>query len=102
MTTSGSMERGLVAEVAGLAGHGLRDGMTASRALGYAQALDQLDGRLTEQQARAATVTATRRFVRRQRAWFRRDPRISWLPRDGGELERALVVVRLSHGGAVR
>ena len=81
-------ERGLVAEVAGL--DGLRAGVTASRALGYAQALGQLAGELTETQAKAATVVATRRFVRRQRAWFRRDPRVHWLDRDGSELDQAL------------
>jgi tRNA dimethylallyltransferase len=73
-------EQGLVDEVAGL--DGLREGVTASKALGYAQALAQLDGALTEQQAKEQTVVATRRFVKRQRAWFRRDPRIHWL--DGG------------------
>ncbi len=70
-------EQGLLAEVAGL--DGLREGVTASRALGYAQALRQLDGELTEAEAKAQTVTATRRFVRRQRSWFRRDPRVHWL-----------------------
>ncbi|MFG1604237.1 tRNA (adenosine(37)-N6)-dimethylallyltransferase MiaA [Actinoplanes sp. NPDC049265] len=68
---------GLVGEVAGL--HGLRDGLTASRALGYQQALAQIDGVYTEAEAREATKRATRRFVRRQRKWFRRDPRIHWL-----------------------
>lgn len=86
-------EDGLLAEVAALAERGLRDGVTASRALGYAQALAQLDGRLAEAQAREATVTATRRFVRRQRAWFRRDPRVHWLPRDGREVDRALATL---------
>ncbi len=70
---------GLVEEVAELAGRGLREGRTASRALGYQQALAELDGLLTPAEARAATTTATRRFVRRQRSWFRRDPRIHWL-----------------------
>jgi tRNA dimethylallyltransferase len=69
--------QGLVDEVAGL--EGLREGVTASRALGYAQALGQLDGVLDEATAKEQTVTATRRFVRRQRAWFRRDPRVTWL-----------------------
>ena len=68
---------GLVDEVRGL--DGLREGRTASRALGYQQALAQLDGELTEEQAVEETVRATRRFVRRQRSWFRRDPRITWL-----------------------
>ncbi|MEU4421365.1 tRNA (adenosine(37)-N6)-dimethylallyltransferase MiaA [Actinoplanes sp. NPDC024001] len=68
---------GLIEEVRGL--HGIRDGRTASRALGYQQALAQIDGLLTEEQAREDTVRGTRRFVRRQRSWFRRDPSITWL-----------------------
>jgi tRNA dimethylallyltransferase len=84
---------GLVEEVAGL--DGLREGVTASRALGYAQALAQLDGTLTSEQARAATVTATNRFVKRQRAWFRRDPRIHWLEPDGDLLAQALTHTNL-------
>jgi tRNA dimethylallyltransferase len=76
---------GLVDEVRGLEQLGLRDGVTASRALGYAQVLAMLDGASHEAQAIETTKTATRRFVRRQRAWFRRDPRISWLD-PGGDL----------------
>jgi tRNA dimethylallyltransferase len=70
---------GLVAEVRALADRGLRDGPTASRALGYQQVLASLDGRYDEATARAETVRATRRFVRRQRSWFRRDPRVEWV-----------------------
>ncbi|TAL20828.1 MAG: tRNA (adenosine(37)-N6)-dimethylallyltransferase MiaA, partial [Frankiales bacterium] len=72
-------EQGLVDEVRRLEGDGLRDGVTASRALGYAQVLGLLDGRWDEAAARELTVVATRRFARRQRAWFRRDPRVTWL-----------------------
>jgi tRNA dimethylallyltransferase len=72
-------EQGLVDEVRRLEGEGLRDGVTASRALGYAQVLGVLDGRWDETHARELTVVATRRFARRQRAWFRRDPRVHWL-----------------------
>ncbi|WP_239169694.1 tRNA (adenosine(37)-N6)-dimethylallyltransferase MiaA [Actinoplanes xinjiangensis] len=68
---------GLIDEVRGL--DGIRDGRTASRALGYQQALAQIDGVLSEEQAKADTVQGTRRFVRRQRSWFRRDPSVSWL-----------------------
>jgi tRNA dimethylallyltransferase len=68
---------GLVDEVRGLAG--IREGRTASRALGYQQALAQIDGLLDEEQARQETVRGTRRFVRRQRSWFKRDPAIRWL-----------------------
>jgi tRNA dimethylallyltransferase len=70
---------GLVAEVSGLVGAGLRNGRTACRALGYQQVLRFLDGGCTEDDARAETVRATRRFVRRQRSWFRRDPSVRWL-----------------------
>ncbi|MET7667285.1 tRNA (adenosine(37)-N6)-dimethylallyltransferase MiaA [Micromonospora luteifusca] len=70
---------GLVAETRELVGRGLPDGRTASRALGYQQVLRLLAGELTEAQAHDETVRATRRFVRRQRSWFRRDPRIHWL-----------------------
>jgi tRNA dimethylallyltransferase len=79
-------DQGLVAEVRELERRGLREGRTASRALGYQQVLSFLDGSggLTqEDEARAETVRATRRFVRRQRSWFRRDPRIGWL--DGAD-----------------
>ena len=70
---------GLEDEVRRLTGQGLREGRTASRALGYQQALAVLDGLLTPDAARVETARATRRFVRRQRSWFRRDPRIRWL-----------------------
>ncbi|WP_336031407.1 tRNA (adenosine(37)-N6)-dimethylallyltransferase MiaA [Geodermatophilus sp. FMUSA9-8] len=69
---------GFVAEVEALVAEGLREGPTASRALGYAQVLAQLDGELTPGEARERTVTTTRRFVRRQRSWFRRDPATAW------------------------
>jgi tRNA dimethylallyltransferase len=70
---------GFVDEVAALAADGLREGPTASRALGYAQVLAQLDGALAPDEARERTVSTTRRFVRRQRSWFRRDPATTWL-----------------------
>jgi tRNA dimethylallyltransferase len=70
---------GLVAEVEALIGVGLREGVTASRALGYAQVLGYLDGKLPDEAAALAeTARATRRFARRQRSWFRPDPRIRW------------------------
>ncbi len=70
---------GLVDEVRGLRSAGLADGLTASRALGYQQVLRALAGEYGLDEARAETVRATRRFARRQRSWFRRDPRIHWL-----------------------
>ncbi len=80
---------GLVDEVRTLAGHGLRAGRTARAALGYQQVLAFLDGECTEEEARAATKLATRRFVRRQRKWFRRDPRIVWLDGAATDLTEA-------------
>jgi tRNA dimethylallyltransferase len=70
---------GFVAEVEALAARGLREGQTASRALGYAQVLAQLDGLLSADEARERTVGTTRRFVRRQRSWFRREASTAWL-----------------------
>jgi tRNA dimethylallyltransferase len=81
---------GLEAEVRRLAACGLRDGKTASRALGYQQLLRFLDGALTSDQARDETVRATRQFARRQESWFRRDPRVSWLPAGESMTARAL------------
>lgn len=72
-------EAGLVDEVRRLEAAGLREGLTASRALGYQQVLAQLAGDRTEDEARAETVRATKRFARRQDSWFRRDPRVHWL-----------------------
>jgi tRNA dimethylallyltransferase len=72
------IERGFADEVQALAAAGLREGRTASRALGYAQLLAVIDGELAFDEAISRTVQATRRFVRRQRSWFRRDPRIRW------------------------
>ncbi|GAA0476556.1 MULTISPECIES: tRNA (adenosine(37)-N6)-dimethylallyltransferase MiaA [Streptomyces] len=72
-------EAGLVAEVRALEAQGLREGRTASRALGYQQVLAYLAGECTEDEARAETVRATKRFARRQDSWFRRDPRVHWL-----------------------
>ncbi|MDT3397062.1 tRNA (adenosine(37)-N6)-dimethylallyltransferase MiaA [Streptomyces sp. B1866] len=72
-------EAGLVDEVRGLERSGLRSGRTASRALGYQQVLAALAGECTDEEARAETVRATKRFARRQDSWFRRDPRVHWL-----------------------
>jgi tRNA dimethylallyltransferase len=86
---------GLVDEVRRLSAVGLADARTASRALGYRQVLEFLAGRLTEEQAMTETVARTRRFARRQDSWFRRDPRICWLPYDATDLlGRALEAVR--------
>lgn len=77
---------GLVDEVRTLEKQGLRDGRTASRALGYQQVLAYLAGQIDQEQAAADTIRATRRFVRRQRSWFRRDGRVAWLDGAGPDL----------------
>ncbi|MEU2155996.1 tRNA (adenosine(37)-N6)-dimethylallyltransferase MiaA [Streptomyces sp. NPDC019396] len=90
-------DAGLVDEVRALEAQGLREGRTASRALGYQQVLAALAGDCTDDEARAETVRATKRFARRQDSWFRRDPRVHWLSgavADRGELvDRALALV---------
>jgi tRNA dimethylallyltransferase len=90
---------GLVGEVAALEKAGLREGRTAGRALGYAQVLRFLAGEYDEDEARAQTILATRRFARRQEAWFRRDPRVIWLDADAGDAD-ALLRTALAACGA--
>jgi tRNA dimethylallyltransferase len=77
-------------EVRALLGRGLREGRTASRALGYPQFVEVIDGRATTAEAVASTVQATRRFVRRQRSWFRRDDRVRWLDASRPDLVEAV------------
>ena len=79
-------QAGLVDEVRQLEQVGLRRGRTASRALGYRQVLDFLADSINEAEAEEQTVLATRRFARRQDAWFRKDPRIHWLRWDDPQL----------------
>ncbi|WP_216893569.1 tRNA (adenosine(37)-N6)-dimethylallyltransferase MiaA [Nocardia alni] len=81
--TTRMFDQGLVDEVRELIGRGLREGQTARRAIGYAQVLAYLDGEYELDEARERTFIGTRRYVRRQRSWFRRDPRVHWL--DGAD-----------------
>jgi tRNA dimethylallyltransferase len=80
---------GFVEEVRRLAVAGLKESLTASRALGYRQVLRFLDAEITEAQARDLTVVATRKFARRQESWFRKDARITWLPYDHPDMVSA-------------
>lgn len=82
-------ERGFVAEVEDLVGQGLVADSTAGRAIGYAQVLQYLSGELTLEEAQEKTTTGTRRYVRRQRSWFHRDPRITWLDAAGDTVSQA-------------
>jgi len=83
---------GLVDEVRRLLDRGLRDGVTASRALGYAQVIADLDAGGSGAGAREPTFIGTRRYVRRQRSWFRRDHRVRWL--DAGAADNADAALR--------
>ncbi|WP_198602040.1 tRNA (adenosine(37)-N6)-dimethylallyltransferase MiaA [Rhodococcus opacus] len=85
-------ERGLVDEVRGLIDLGLREGVTAPRAIGYAQVLAWLDGEYDLDEAQERTFIGTRRYVRRQRSWFRRDTRIHWV--DGSDPDLADTTIR--------
>jgi tRNA dimethylallyltransferase len=92
---------GLVAETRVLLGRGLREGRTAARALGYQQVVAAFDDSAPHprgdlEAAAADTVRATRRFVRRQRSWFRRDRRIAWLEPGPDLLDRALARASVS------
>jgi tRNA dimethylallyltransferase len=84
-------ERGFVDEVRALEATGLRRGRTAGRALGYAQILEYLSGSYSEEEAHDRTIRATRRFARRQDAWFRKDDRVRWLPIDTRDLADAIL-----------
>lgn len=91
---------GFVAEVERLLGEGLAEGRTAGRAIGYREVAAHLAGEITLDEARERTVTATRRFSRRQDSWFRKDPRVVWIRFDDPELvEKALAAVEGSKIG---
>ena len=74
----GMWRDGLLAEVEALRANGLERGVTARRAIGYAQALAQLQGTMTEAEAIAETQALTRRYARRQVSWFRRYADVMW------------------------
>ncbi|MER8024181.1 tRNA (adenosine(37)-N6)-dimethylallyltransferase MiaA [Glutamicibacter protophormiae] len=86
--------KGLAQEVEGLLDSGLREGKTASRAIGYQQYIDFLDGKIGRAEAIEQTVVATRKFARRQITWFNADERVAWLdPTKPGLLEQAVALV---------
>ncbi len=87
---------GLVDEVKGLVGKGIRDSKTASQAIGYSQALASIDGRLTEEEAITETILLTQRYARRQMSWFRRDPRIHWFDYQAEDLVKEVMELVIS------
>ncbi len=85
----GMWAAGLLDEVRGLLPLGLERGVTASRAIGYAQAIAQLRDELDEAEAIAQTQALTRRYARRQVGWFRRDTTVAWLDAAADDLVAA-------------
>jgi tRNA dimethylallyltransferase len=87
-------QQGLIEEVKSLEAKGIRNGKTSSVAIGYAQALKQIDGEMTQSEAIADTVRLTQKYARRQMSWFRRDQRIQWLDyQDPEAATKALAMV---------
>ena len=98
------IEAGLVQEVQGLLDAGLREGVTAPQAIGYKEIVAAIDGKISLDEARDRIKLATRRYAKRQRTWFRKDARITWLdatakPIDDVALE-ALDVIMRNDGGS--
>jgi tRNA dimethylallyltransferase len=100
---TGMFDAGLVEEVERLLAAGLAGTRTAAMAIGYREVAAYLRGELTLEQARERTVTATRRFARRQDQWFRKDPRVRWVRADDPErVEAALAHIGISRPGRAR
>ena len=79
---------GIVAETEKLIPQGIRHSPTAGRAIGYAQALAQIEGEMTEAEAIAQTQFLTRRYARRQVSWFKRLPQIHWITSEQSQSEQ--------------
>lgn len=82
------VDEGLVQEVRGLLDGGFREGITSPQAIGYKEIVEALDGHITLEEAIAQIKTATCRYAKRQRTWFRKDKRIKWIEADDGDLDR--------------
>lgn len=93
--TAMMFEQGFVAEVEHLVQQGLIADSTAGRAIGYSQVLAAMAGEMTWEDAFERTVTGTRRYVRRQRSWFNRDHRVSWVDASGDPTAQALEILSL-------
>lgn len=86
---------GLLEEVSQLLDSGARFSKTARMAIGYSQAIAQLEGRLSQSEAIEQTISLTNRYARRQLSWFRRDKRIVWLDSSANLMDQALEQIRL-------
>lgn len=94
-------EQGFVAEVEKLLTVGLAEGVTARKALGYAQIIEALTGELSLAAAKAETIRLTKRYARKQESWFRRDPKMVWLAADSPNLVSEILQL-INESGAVR
>jgi len=83
-------EQGLVQEAHTLLQAGIMQGTTAQRALGYAQVIAQIEGKVSQEEAQEETKRATRQYARRQETWFSRDDRITWISPVQNALQRIL------------
>ena len=94
----GMWDTGMVDETEVLISKGLRESVTAGYAIGYAQALAQLDGELSQDQAIESTTKLTQKYARRQMSWFKRDTRINWLDALDPEVTNLAIALVRKHG----
>ncbi len=94
----GMWSRGMMEETKHLVSKGLRESVTAGYAIGYAQALAQLDGELSQEQGLESTTKLTQKYARRQMSWFKRDTRINWLDALDPEVTNLAIDLVRSHG----
>ena len=92
-------EAGFVAEVDGLITAGILKGVTAQRALGYAQIIRMRGGQMSESEALEETKRASRQYARRQETWFSRDSRIQWVAQRQPRLETILEKINSQSNG---
>ena len=92
------VEQGLIGEVQSLLDKGFRAGITAQQAIGYKEIVAMLDGEISLDEAIDQIKTATHRYAKRQRSWFRHEARVPWIKADDGitneVLQAALGIVR--------
>ena len=96
--THSMFEQGLIEETRHLLTQGLREGKTASGAIGYAQAIDVIEGTMTRDEAESAITQATIKLTKKQGTWFRADKRLNVLDLSDGDISRASedIVVRIT------
>lgn len=88
------VEQGLVEEVKNLLQLGFRGGITAPQAIGYKEIVAALEGECSLEEALENIKTATRRYGKRQRTWFRKDKRIHWIDANNDDLAELTATVQ--------